>query len=146
MSFLLPFSDPWLHIVADEESERKWGFSLRRTLREAPKTPLLANYKVHATKSVVPPPEQLKGTEVHYINPWLVLTFFFICIFSRNRRKRWRPVPQVAAQEYSVGRSQDFRDRIGLGQGVVGGGQEEEFARRRQGDSPHWPPPPRARF
>ena len=57
-----PFSDPWLHIVADEESERKWGFSLRRTLREAPKTPLLASYKVHATKSVVPPPEQLKGT------------------------------------------------------------------------------------
>ena len=64
VSFLLPFSDPWLHIVADEESERKWGFSLRRTLREAPKTPLLANYKVHATKSVVPPPEQLKGTAV----------------------------------------------------------------------------------
>ena len=64
MSFSFSFSDPWLHIVADEESEKKWGFSLRRTLRDAPKTPLLANYKVHATKSVVPPPEQLKGTEV----------------------------------------------------------------------------------
>ena len=69
----------------------------------------------------------------------------FSCI-SRNCRMRWRPIPQVAAQEYSVGRSQDLRDRIGLGQGVAGGGQEEEFARRRQGDSPHWPTPPRARF
>jgi hypothetical protein len=53
--------DPWLHIINDEEAEKKWAFSLARTLRAAAKSPLLAGYKVHATKSVVPPPAQLKG-------------------------------------------------------------------------------------
>jgi hypothetical protein len=53
-----------MHIIVDEESEKKWGFCLRRTLRESSKSPLLASYKVHATKSVEPSPNQLKGTVV----------------------------------------------------------------------------------
>ena len=49
--------------MSDHESEKKWGFNLRTTLRNSAKSPLLSDYKVFATKSVVPPPSQLKGTK-----------------------------------------------------------------------------------
>ena len=53
--------DPWKHLVEDHESEKKWGFDLRGCLKGSSKSPLLAGYKVHGTKSVLPPPDQLKG-------------------------------------------------------------------------------------
>ncbi len=53
--------DPWSHIVADAEAEKKWRFSLRTTLESKTKAPLLSGYSVCATKSVLPPPAELKG-------------------------------------------------------------------------------------
>ncbi len=54
-------ADPWLHIIEDSESEKKWQFSLRRTLRESAKELVLSGFYVHVTKSVVPPPGEMKG-------------------------------------------------------------------------------------
>ena len=56
-------TDPWLHLVRDAASEKKWGFRLSSTLKKSSgKDPLLSGYRVYATKSVLPPPAELKGT------------------------------------------------------------------------------------
>ena len=52
--------DPTHHLIEDTETERKYGFSLRKSIQTASKTPLLQTYKVHATKCCLPPPDQLK--------------------------------------------------------------------------------------
>ena len=56
--------DPWKHILADDESEKKWGFKLNASLAQAAKEPLLQGYKVGATKKCMPPPDQLKGEPI----------------------------------------------------------------------------------
>jgi len=53
------FLDPWENILQDKDSEKKWNFSLVRTLKESGK--LLEGYKVYATKSVKPAANDLKG-------------------------------------------------------------------------------------
>ncbi len=60
-NFLQIPSDPWKHILVDDESEKKWGFKLNASLTQAAKEPLLRGYKVGATKKCLPPPDQLKG-------------------------------------------------------------------------------------
>lgn len=55
------YKDPWTHVVNDEESERKWGFNLRTTLSTSSKSSFLSGYKIFATKSVLPPPKEMKG-------------------------------------------------------------------------------------
>ena len=57
-----------MHIVRDADSEKKWGFNLKRTLGTSSKSPLLTGYTVHATKSVEPPPNQLKGKQALLID------------------------------------------------------------------------------
>lgn len=49
--------DPTHHLIEDCETEKKFGFSLRKSLQTASKTPLLQHYKVHATKYRVPSPD-----------------------------------------------------------------------------------------
>jgi hypothetical protein len=55
------FSDPWKHLLEDDEAEKKWGFRLMTSLVQAGKHPLLKGFKVSATKKCLPPPDQLKG-------------------------------------------------------------------------------------
>ena len=54
------FLDPWQYIIKDEESEKKWRFSMANSLAAAGKKPLLKGLTIHATKSCAPPPEMLK--------------------------------------------------------------------------------------
>ncbi|XP_064115508.1 uncharacterized protein LOC135221698 [Macrobrachium nipponense] len=54
------FIDPWEFLVKDRESEVKFGFRLEQSLRSASKYQLFEGLEIHATKSVKPPPEQMK--------------------------------------------------------------------------------------
>ncbi|XP_066969795.1 mediator of DNA damage checkpoint protein 1-like isoform X2 [Macrobrachium rosenbergii] len=54
------FIDPWEFLVKDRESEMKFGFRLEQSLRSASKYQLFEGLEIHATKSVKPPPEQMK--------------------------------------------------------------------------------------
>lgn len=61
---LKTFRDPWQHIIIDRESEKKWGFNLKTTLKTSQKSLLLSDFKVFATKSVLPPPSEMKGESI----------------------------------------------------------------------------------
>ena len=54
------FTDPWQHIIKDEESEKKWKFNLSTSLSSASKRPLLKGWSVHATKNCTPPPTMIR--------------------------------------------------------------------------------------
>ena len=58
-------TDPWKHLLEDEESEKKWGFRLNASLTQATEKSLLQGFKVSATKKVVPPHDQLKGKTIN---------------------------------------------------------------------------------
>ena len=51
--------DPWVHLVSDKESEKKFGFNLSKTLKG--KRNLLEGKSVFATKSVQPAQKEMKG-------------------------------------------------------------------------------------
>lgn len=50
--------------MKDLASESKFSFRLSASLEKAASGLMLAGYKVHATKSVKPAPEQAKGWEL----------------------------------------------------------------------------------
>ncbi|XP_042879397.1 uncharacterized protein LOC122257910 [Penaeus japonicus] len=54
------FVDPWKYIVKDTESEKKFAFRLDQSLRSARKSLLFEGLSFHATRSVKPPPDQMK--------------------------------------------------------------------------------------
>nr|XP_027229686.1 mediator of DNA damage checkpoint protein 1-like [Penaeus vannamei] len=54
------FVDPWKYIVKDTESEKKFAFRLDQSLQSARKSLLFEGLSFHATKSVKPPPDQMK--------------------------------------------------------------------------------------
>ena len=53
-----------LYIIEDKEVEKKYCFSLKKAIDSASKSPLLHNYKIHATKSCLPPPKEIKGNDL----------------------------------------------------------------------------------
>ncbi|KAK7081436.1 hypothetical protein SK128_024035, partial [Halocaridina rubra] len=57
---LWSFVDPWDYLVKDVEAEEKYSFSLLQSLRSAAKVRLFEGLELHATKSVKPPPEEMK--------------------------------------------------------------------------------------
>lgn len=125
--------DPWTHLIRDEESEKKWGFNLSTTLRAASKSLLLAGFKVHATKSVVPPPDQLKGTAARRYIPLGCNDYNDILpLFFRHCRVRRRPVAQGDAQSCQGGR---LRHLVSRGQEAALGGLQEQGLPAGQGDS-----------
>nr|XP_045581871.1 uncharacterized protein LOC123745398 isoform X1 [Procambarus clarkii] len=54
------FVDPWEYLVKDMEAEEKYGFRLDQSLRSASKVLLFEGLSIHATRSVKPPPDQMK--------------------------------------------------------------------------------------
>ncbi|XP_047484577.1 uncharacterized protein LOC125036181 [Penaeus chinensis] len=54
------FVDPWKYIVKDTESEKKFAFQLHQSLQSARKSLLFEGLSFHATRSVKPPPDQMK--------------------------------------------------------------------------------------
>lgn len=62
---LLP--DPWKYIVKDTESEKKFAFRLDQSLQSARKSLLFEGLSFHATKSVKPPPDQMKGRKILFL-------------------------------------------------------------------------------
>ena len=48
-------------MLKDEASEKQHKFSLEKSLEKAAARKLLSDYQVHATRSVLPPPPQMKG-------------------------------------------------------------------------------------
>ncbi|CAL4121208.1 unnamed protein product, partial [Meganyctiphanes norvegica] len=54
------FTDPWSYLVVHKEAEKKWNFQLKKTLKSASSNPLFEGYSLYVTKSVKPPPDQMK--------------------------------------------------------------------------------------
>ncbi|KAG1947746.1 PAX-interacting protein [Pimephales promelas] len=48
------------YILKDVEQEKKFSFSLKKTLQTAQSQPLLKGYEIHVTPSVMPEPSQMK--------------------------------------------------------------------------------------
>ena len=53
-------------LIRDKVAEKKYGFSLARSIEQAHGQRLLQGYRVHVTKSVRPEPYQMKGS-IHLI-------------------------------------------------------------------------------
>ncbi|XP_037792108.1 mediator of DNA damage checkpoint protein 1-like [Penaeus monodon] len=54
------FVGAWKYIVKDTESEKKFAFQLHQSLQSARKSLLFEGLSFHATRSVKPPPDQMK--------------------------------------------------------------------------------------
>jgi len=70
-------------LLRDKAKEKLYSFSLPETLERAQTAPLLKDFKLHATKAVKPPPEQIKGMlrlslrAAHRVD---LLLFLFSCV------------------------------------------------------------------
>lgn len=51
-TYKLFFPDPWQHLVADTETEKKYNFQLRKVLTECKHRHMLEKYSVYITPSV----------------------------------------------------------------------------------------------
>lgn len=52
--------DPWDHILEDAEMERRFKFSLKKSLKLASETKIFQDYSMFVTPSTKPPPEELQ--------------------------------------------------------------------------------------
>ena len=77
------FTDPWEHILHDQEAETKFSMKLVDSLHRAVNRPLLQDYHIHITKSVKPIPDEMKGicSNRNWYKPLNLLMVLFLIWF-----------------------------------------------------------------
>lgn len=140
-------SDPWLHLLRDEEGETKFNFKLSESLRIASETPLLAGWIFHTTPSVMPPPSEMQGIYNHsFIMDGRALcddsSDFHCSTYSNYRDRNRRSVRRLLRRgdRRQIGGQQSRHQLSRRQKDVASVGKACSYLDRQRG-CPYWRPP-----